>query len=103
MRERALRRFLVPLVLMGLLFSLNSCATKQLLRWADGKTSVYAEPAPRTEEASRPVGTILAFPACVAWDLTTFPFQWLFGFDPFGPIYDQDAEDEFAEQGKPKR
>ncbi len=79
---KATRRCLPAFALGALL--LSGCATGNLLEWAKGAPSVYNNPQPHQDTVVRAGGTVLAFPVAVAWDIVTFPLQWIWGVYPFG-------------------
>ncbi len=85
MRNR-LRRTLLPILFAGLAAAASGCATNHLLRWSRGETSYYNRPDKASEPFAVPAGTVLAFPVALAWDVATFPFQWLWGTYPFGEV-----------------
>ena len=67
------------------LLPLCGCATGNLLAWSDEKPSLYATPKDeRVSSVVRPLGTVVALPVFVAWDVVTFPFQWAWGIHPYG-------------------
>jgi hypothetical protein len=65
--------------------TLESCATSHLLRWARDEPAIYYQPPdPEVRAFVQPGGTVVALPVAFAWDVATFPFQWIWGVYPFG-------------------
>ncbi|MCB9880288.1 MAG: hypothetical protein H6834_00735 [Planctomycetes bacterium] len=64
--------------------AMTSCATQHLFRWARGEQSLYHQPLEKEASFVRPAGTVLVLPVAVAWDIVTFPFQWLWDVYPYG-------------------
>lgn len=78
---KCMRRWLSVITLAALL---QGCATGHLIEWSKGEPSAFQQPAPSKSLYIRPGATFLAFPVAVAWDVVTFPFQWLWDIYPFG-------------------
>ena len=77
-----IRRLLLPALLC---FAMSSCATNHLLRWSRGEQSLFSQPGEDAAPYVIPAGTVLALPVTAAWDILTFPFQFLWDVHPFGP------------------
>ena len=84
---------------LALVFGGSGCATNHLLRWNSGEPSWFGEPFEDYAPFVRPAGTVLGLPVTVAWDVVTFPFQWLWDVYPYGDTLtpdtrpDRDPED----------
>ena len=70
---------------LALSFCLSSCATNHVLAWSVGDPSLYKQnPDPRQRAFLNTGGTVVALPAAVAWDVVTFPIQYIWGIYPYG-------------------
>jgi hypothetical protein len=86
MSRSVIRRASLALAL-ALSTCLSSCAINHLLAWSVGDPSMYNQnPDHRQRAFLNPGGTVVAFPAALAWDVATFPFQYIWGVYPFGDI-----------------
>jgi uncharacterized protein YceK len=86
---KSMRR-LAPVLAVAAL--LQGCATSHLINWSKGEPSAYKRPAEGNSVYVRPGATVLAFPVAVAFDVVTFPFQWVWEVYPFG---EENAPDSF--------
>ncbi len=100
MNRRTVRRLLLPVFLLATVLLVPSCATKHLLRWNAGEPNYFGTPGDRDRDIVRVVGTLGAFPVALGWDVVSFPFQWLWGFDPYGDTLREREELEAAEGGQ---
>jgi len=72
------------LLVLACAVPLSSCGTFNLVKWAQDKPSVYAEPQGEVSRGFlKPVVTVVGFPVAVVWDVLTFPFQIIGGVYPY--------------------
>ncbi len=72
---------------LALSLCLGSCATNHVLNWSVGDPSMYKQnPDHRKRAFLNTGGTLVALPAAIAWDVVTFPFQYIWGVYPYGDI-----------------
>jgi hypothetical protein len=88
MRTRKLRARLVSLAALAALVTGPGCATGHLLRWSEGKPSIFAQPFKEHAPYVHPTGVILGLPITVVWDVVTWPVQWLSDVYPYGVTLD---------------
>lgn len=63
---------------------LSACATSHVLRWSRGRDSMFEQPTKDSAPFVHPASVVLSLPIAFAWDVGTFPFQWLWGVHPYG-------------------
>ncbi|GEM_PF-2672870 len=78
----------LPCALLTVLLSipLGSCATNHLFHWSRGEASIYPQPSDKAKPYVVPAGTVIVLPVALAWDVATFPFQWIWGAHPYGDV-----------------
>lgn len=77
-----------------LLLLSSSCATGHVLNWGEGESSIFRQPGQGIPEAyAHTLGTILAVPVAVVWDVATFPVQLAWGYYPYGNTLTPESSD----------
>lgn len=95
MKAAARKLAVIPI----LLFAFQSCATSHLISWGTGHASIWRQPAEEDAQFIRPLGSFVAFPVVFAWDVVTFPFQWLWDVHPYGAEYSPHNQETLTADG----
>jgi len=82
--------------------SLGSCASSHVIRWSQGRESLFEQPADSRAPYEYPASVLFSLPIAFVWDVGTWPFQWLWGVYPFGSAMapEEDTGEEMPNPGR---